>query len=411
MTHRNNNYCMRVKYFLVLTLIPFFSCISSERGNKEIPETKVLPGAYSVNEYLPLIQGRNIGIVANFASLINGTNLVDTLISLNSEIQPRINIKAIFSPEHGFSGTFDAGKEVEDESINTDNIKLISLYGNKKKPDSEDLRGIEVIIFDLQDVGVRFYTYISTLHYVMQACAENNISLIVLDRPTPHCNYIDGPVLEDKYKSFVGMHPVPVVYGMTIGEYARMINGEGWLGSNISCELEVIPVSNFERTSYYEFPQKPSPNLPNMQSVFLYPSLCFFEGTIISVGRGTDFPFQVYGHPQFNDTSFSFRPVSTPGASLHPKFQDEVCYGKDLRILSLDSLKNMKTLDLNFLIDAYISVKPDTEFFNNYFDVLAGTDKFRKEIVEGKSVEDIRASWKSELSEFNKVRSKYLLYK
>jgi uncharacterized protein YbbC (DUF1343 family) len=398
---------MRVKYLLVIVLFPFYSCISSEKPQIEREEMQILPGAYNLEQYMPLISGKTIGVVANKASLINGTHLVDTLLSIKTDIK----INTIFSPEHGFSGTFDAGKSVEGEQFGKEEIKIISLYGNKKKPDVEDLKGIEAIIFDLQDVGVRFYTYISTLHYVMQACAENNISLVVLDRPNPHCNYIDGPVLEDKYKSFVGMHPVPVVYGMTIGEYAQMINGEGWLGDNLKCDLRIVTISNFKRDSFYEFTQKPSPNLPNMRAIYLYPSLCFFEGTVMSVGRGTDFPFQVFGHPIYADASFSFKPKSIPGASLYPKWQGETCFGQDLRNVSIDSLRAMKSLNLSFLFEAYSSLETNKDFFNNYFDNLAGTEKLRSDILQGKTVEEIRSYWKDDLIEFEKIRNKYLLYK
>lgn len=400
---------MRVKYLLILLILPYYSCIST-RTNEITYQKPVLPGIYQVADYKAVLDGKTIAVVANQASMIEGKHLIDTLLNLSASTPISFYIKAIFSPEHGFSGTLDAGQSVEDERYEKDKINIVSLYGNKKKPTGEDLEGIDVVVFDLQDVGIRFYTYISTLHYVMEACAENNVELVVLDRPNPHVNYIDGPILEQEFKSFVGMHPVPVVYGLTIGEYAQMINGEGWLSNGISCKLNVVKIQNFSRDSYYEFPVKPSPNLPNMEAIYLYPSLCFFEGTEVSAGRGTDFPFQVFGHPGYGDTTFYFTPESKPGASINPKFKRKTCYGKDLRYLPIDSLKSMNEISLKYLLETYRKVTPNKDFFNNYFDVLAGTENFRLDIVAGKTEEEIRARWKEGLEKYSPIRKKYLLY-
>lgn len=409
---RINNNVMRVKYLLIILTFPFYSCISSDKMPVNSEIKPVQPGIYNVEQYVHYLKGKNIGIVANNASLIETTHLIDTIFSYNTvNCDSSITIKAIFSPEHGFSGSYDAGQSVEGEKFGNETVKIVSLYGEKKKPTGADLEGLDVLVFDLQDVGVRFYTYISTLHYVMQACAEYDIDLIVLDRPNPHCNYIDGPVLESKYKSFVGMHPVPVIYGMTIGEYALMINGEGWLGDDLKCNLNVIPISNFTRNSYYKIPHKPSPNLPNMRSIYLYPSLCFFEGTVMSVGRGTDYPFQVYGHPEFSDTVFNFIPESKPGASVNPKYKGKLCYGEDLRFYTIDSLKQISSLNLDYLIESYDKVKGNSNFFNNYFEYLAGTDSLRQSIIEGKSYSEIKEGWQDELKEFGIIREKYLIYK
>jgi uncharacterized protein YbbC (DUF1343 family) len=272
------------------------------------------------------------------------------------------------------------------------------------------MESIDLVIFDLQDVGVRFFTYISTLHYIMQACAEYNVQLIVLDRPNPNAHYIDGPVLREEYKSFVGMHPVPVVYGMTIGEYAKMINGEGWLKDSISCDLTVIPVKNYTHKSIYKLPEKPSPNLPDMQSVYLYPSVCFFEGTVMSEGRGTDTPFQVFGHPDYPDTSFSFTPISIQGVSNNPKFEREECYGVKLDTADIYDFTLNKGLNLNYLIDAYQKMNIGEEFFTEYFNILAGNSNLKQQIIEGLSQDSIKTSWKTELESFKKIRERYLIY-
>lgn len=340
----------------------------------------------------------------NQTSEVNAVNLVDTLYSRG------INIGAIYTPEHGLKGKGDAGELMGDGFYSKLSIPVISLYGKKKKPLPEDLRGIEAIIFDIQDVGVRFYTYISTLHYIMEACAEAKIQLIVLDRPNPNAHYIDGPVLESGLRSFVGMHPVPVVYGMTIGEYAMMINGENWLPDNLRCNLKVVPCKNYTHKTGYDLPVPPSPNLNNMRAIYLYPSVAFFEGTIISEGRGTDSPFQVAGHPDYSDNSFSFVPRSMPGYDTRPKYQDTTCYGIDLRSISLLELKKINRLNLNYLIQFYKDPGIQKNFFTRYFNLLAGNDDLKNQIVTGWSEDEIRNSWKTELEEFKKIRVKYLLY-
>ncbi|MBN1118693.1 MAG: DUF1343 domain-containing protein [Bacteroidales bacterium] len=389
--------CSNFAFFILL--------INQACSNAQIPKEKnVLPGIYQIQLLSEQIQGKNMAVVANYGSIIENTHIVDTLLKMGMSVQ------TIFSPEHGFTGNFEAGADVSDSDDSNLAVPIVSLYGSKQKPEVEDLTGLDIIIFDLQDVGVRFYTYISTLHYVMQACAENNISLIVLDRPNPNARYVDGPVLDKNFTSFIGMHQVPVVYGMTIGEYAQMINGEGWLGDGLKCDLSVILNQNYSHTTPYNLPVKPSPNLPNMRSVYLYPSLCFFEGTIVSIGRGTDFPFQVFGHPDFSRKEFSFMPESKPGASLNPKLKDQICYGVDLREFPLDSLQMQNNLNLNYLRIMFEDLNQGEDFFTSYFDLLAGTDKFRKDILAGKSFESIQKSWSVELESFKIIRAKYLLY-
>ncbi len=283
------------------------------------------------------------------------------------------------------------------------------LYGKKKKPEPGDLNGIDVVIFDLQDVGVRFYTYISTLHYVMEACAESQKPLLILDRPNPLGRYVDGPMLEPAFHSFVGMHPIPVVYGMTIGELATMINGEGWLAGGIKCDLKVITCVNYSHDSLYRLPVNPSPNLNSMEAVYLYPSLCFFEGTIMSLGRGTDFPFRVFGHPDYPDTTFSFIP-KPDAANKAPLFANKTCYGADLRKLTTAQLMQMKEINLGWLIDAYHTMGSGENFFIPFFDQLAGTSDLRKEIMAGKTAAEIRETWQADLERFRMLRKKYLLY-
>ncbi|MFT5750291.1 MAG: hypothetical protein ACI93S_001569 [Ancylomarina sp.] len=362
------------------------------------------PAAERFSEYKSLLKDKNVALVANQASLVGDQHLVDFLFSKN------INLVKIFSPEHGFRGNSDAGEKVKDGLDSKTNLPIVSLYGKHKKPYPEDLKGINLVVFDLQDVGVRFYTYLSTLHYMMEACAENDIPLIVLDRPNPNAHYIDGPVLDADCKSFVGLHPVPIVYGMTIGEYAKMINGEKWLKNDAHCDLTVIPCDNWTRSSIYKLPVKPSPNLPNYQSIQLYPSLCFFEGTVVSAGRGTDYPFQTYGHPLLSGTKFVFKPISIVGASKNPKFKGTVCGGEDLRLIDIKNLREKKQLDLSFLLKAYSALNKKTQFFNPFFEKLAGTKQLRQQIIQGKSEKEIRNSWQTKLDEFKLIRKKYLIY-
>ena len=367
---------------------------------------KIVVGAERLDQYLEIIKSKNIGLVANQTSRIKNDHLVDVLLNEG------VNIQKVFSPEHGFRGKSDAGEKVKDEFDLQTGLPIFSLYGkSKRKPSKELLKDIEIIVFDLQDVGVRFYTYISTLHYVMEACAENNITLIVLDRPNPNGFYVDGPILENTFKSFVGMHPVPVVHGLTIGEYASMINGQNWLVNDNKCSLKVVTCLNYTHKKRYSLPIPPSPNLPNMRSVYLYPSLCFFEGTNVSIGRGTDFPFQVYGSPKLKDVEFNFTPVSKFGAK-NPKHEDVLCFGTDLRKVNIDSLNSIKELNLNWLVSCYHNSILSSEFFNknNFFNLLAGSDKLMNLIKGGASALQIKDTYQKELIKFKEVRKKYLLY-
>jgi len=360
--------------------------------------------AAQIASYLPLLKGKKVGIVSNQTSIINSksrryTHLVDTLLCLD------INIVKVFSPEHGFRGKADAGEKVIDGIDTQTGLSIISLYGHNKKPKPQQLRGIDILVFDLQDVGVRFYTYISTLHYVMEAAAENNIPVLVLDRPNPNAHYIDGPVLEPKFHSFVGMHPVPIVYGMTIGEYAKMINGEKWLLNGLQCDLSVIPLKNYTHNLKYNLAVKPSPNLPNAKAIALYPSLCFFEGTPISCGRGTDKQFQIFGAPELpkEKYNYSFSPYPNEGAK-HPKHQGDTCNGLNLQEVAVYKI------NLQWLIDAYTYYPKKHQFFNSFFNKLAGTDKLKNQIKLGYTHRDIRKTWLPGLAKFKKMRQKYLLY-
>jgi uncharacterized protein YbbC (DUF1343 family) len=367
-------------------------------------DIQVQTGADQTGKYLPLIGNKQIALVANHTSLVGNNHLVDTLVSSGIS---RDQISAIFCPEHGFRGGLAAGEFVEDNRDPVTGIPVISLYGSNKKPRKEQLEGVELVIFDLQDVGTRFYTYISTLHYIMEACAEYGIPLVVLDRPNPNGGYVDGPVLEPEFSSFVGMHTIPVVYGLTIGELAGMINGEEWLKGGSQCDLQVIPCSGYRRGDPYSLPVKPSPNLTNAHAIKLYPSTCFFEGTVISEGRGTPMPFEVYGHPSL-DGDFSFIPVKIPGVSGNPKFEGMVCYGKDLRDFTPG--KGWDRIHLRILMEAYEHFHGNDEFFTTYFDKLAGTAQLRIQISDGWSESQIRESWKPGLEKFKSKREKYLIY-
>lgn len=365
----------------------------------------VIPGAERMRLYIPKIIGKNIAVVVNQTSIVNGKHLIDTLLSFDT------NIKKIFAPEHGFRGQADAGKHVNDGIDSKTNIPIKSLYGKNKKPSAKDLEGIDIVLFDIQDVGVRFYTYISTMTYMMERCAELGIPFIVLDRPNPNGYYVDGPVLKSGYESFIGLHHVPVVYGMTIGEYAKMVNGEGWLKNELECNLIIVECSNYTHEWTGELPIKPSPNLQNIESILLYPSLCFFEGTIVSVGRGTSKPFQHAGHDQYPLQGYSFVPKSGSG-SKYPKLENKTCYGLDFSAFSIDYIKAERGLNLNYLIDFYEKLDRRPDFFlkNKFFDKLAGSDKLRLQILAGKDMNEIRTSWQDDLDKFKKIRKKYLLY-
>lgn len=354
-------------------------------------------GAQRTELYFPMLEGKTVAVVANQTSLIETTHLVDSLLNANMQV-----VK-VFSPEHGFRGTADAGAHIENAVDVRTALPIISLYGSNKKPRAEQLSGVDVLLFDIQDVGARFYTYISTLHYVMESAAENQIPLIVLDRPNPNGHYVDGPVLDTAYQSFVGMHPIPIVHGMTIGEYAQMINGEQWLEGNLTCDLNVISMTGYNKQMAYDLPVKPSPNLPNAQAVNLYPSLCLFEGTNVSVGRGTSNPFQHYGAP-YLQSDYSFTPKSGAGAK-YPKHEGQQCFGYDL-----SQTPKLSQLDLSYLIEAYQQCPQKEAFFNAFFDKLAGNNTLRTQLQEGRSEEDIRQTWASDLELFKQRRTPYLLY-
>ena len=401
------NLSLKIKNLVLIKLIIFgivsltSTKISAQTNNQQ--ENCYKPAADRPELYLKLLKNKNIAVVANQTSLLaDKTHLVDFLVKNN------IKIKEIFAPEHGFRGNADAGEHVKNGIDTKTGLPIVSLYGDNKKPKAEQLQGVDLILFDIQDVGVRFYTYISTLSYVMEAAAENNIEVIVLDRPNPHDGYTDGPVLKEKWTSFVGLHKVPVVYGLTIGEYGKMVNGEKWLKNGVQAKYTIIPMLNYHKKQRYPISEKPSPNLPNDQSINLYPSLCFFEGTQVSVGRGTDFPFQVFGSPWLKNHPFKFTPKPNFGAK-DPFLNGKICNGEDLR--NYPEIK--EKLDLSFVINAYKNFdKKSQEFFlkNLWFDTLAGTDELRKQIISGKSEEEIRNSWKQDLQNFEKIRTKYRIY-
>ena len=362
-------------------------------------QQKIITGAEQIPKYIDILKGQNIGIIANKSSILSiNSHLIDTLISLG------MNINKVFVPEHGFRGEADAGEKIFSQKDPKTGLTILSLYGNQRKPTNEQLKGISTMVFDLQDVGVRFYTYISTLHYIMEACAEKNITLIVLDRPNPNGHFIDGPVLENDCKSFVGMHPVPIVYGMTIGEYAQMINGEGWLNNQIKCQLKVIKLKNYTHKTHYELPLRPSPNLPNSQAIALYPSLCLLEPTVISVGRGTEMQFQIFGHPNLPKSKFNFTPKSNFGAK-YPKLDNKICYGVDLRKYNMTN-----KIELKWIIDSYRNFPEPKSFFKEGFYRIAGTKKLKTQIEEGLSEKEIRRTWEEGLINFKRIRLKYLLY-
>jgi len=400
------------KNTVLLIVLTVFACGSSAE-KKEIPEDSaqketthadkdILMGAEQFDLYAKHLNGKNVAVVANQTSFLQNENLhlVDFLIS------KELTVNKVFAPEHGFRGTADAGEHVKDGIDSKTDVPLISLYGSNKKPTQEQLKDVDIVIFDIQDVGARFYTYISTLHYVMEACAEAGIPVMVLDRPNPNGHYIDGPILEMKHQSFVGMHPIPVVHGMTIGEYAQMINGEGWLQHQMECDLIVIEMKNYHHKKPYSLPIKPSPNLPNDQSINLYPSLCFFEGTFVNAGRGTDMQFQVFGAPSLPAAQFPFTytPQSNEGAK-HPKFKGQLCNGKDLR-----HHPPLDHLNLEWVIEVYEAHGSKSDFFTSFFTLLAGTEKLQQQIEQGLSASAIRDSWKDGLTDFRKIRAKYVLY-
>ena len=394
---------------ILLVLIPFCpSCHifsrDAEPGSGSLMQA-IIPGAERTELYFPLLEGKRIAVAGNHTSLLGHVHLVDTLLSAG------FDVVKVFSPEHGFRGTAAAGEAVDSGIDDRSGLPVISLYGANRKPKPEQLTGVDIILFDLQDVGMRFYTYISTMTLIMQAAARQGIPVVILDRPNPHGHYVDGPVMDLAYSSFVGLHPVPVVHGMTVGEYASMVNGEGWLGFQVECDLTVIPVANYTHNTLYQLPVAPSPNLPNMHAVYLYPSLCFFEGTVISVGRGTPMPFQVFGNPALPEGSFPFRfvPQSVAAAPAPPAL-GQTCYGKDLRNIPLDQLQALRRIDLGHLLEAFREYPEKDKFFNNYFDRLAGSNLLRNQLLTGQTEAQIRETWKPGLEAFKKTREKYLLY-
>jgi len=409
--------CLKNTVFLILpiTLLVCFSCGSQNKEPNEILEsssefTETTPSLKlaidRLDIFLPMLKDQKVGVVANQTSVSFGeggttTHLVDLLL------EHQINVVAAYAPEHGFRGTADAGEVIKDGVDVKTGLPIVSLYGNNKKPTAAQLKGIDILLFDIQDVGARFYTYISTLHYVMEACAEEGIEVMVLDRPNPNGHYIDGPILEPEYQSFVGMHPIPVVHGMTIGEYAQMINGEKWLKNGVTCSLKVITMENYEHDMTYSLPIKPSPNLPNDQAINLYPSLCFFESTPLSAGRGTEMQFQIFGDPKLPKEKypFTFTPMPNEG-SKSPKHNGVTCFGMDLR-----KYEKLNELHLEWLIQAYKDYPDKTKFFSSFFKKLSGTAKLQEQIEAGMSEAAIKASWQPGLERFKEVRKKYLLYK
>jgi uncharacterized protein YbbC (DUF1343 family) len=420
----------RIKNTVLFSFIFMGACGNSLQSRVESPKSKeksqilaiqhketiapIKTGADNFEEYLPLLQGKKVGVVTNQTGIVvlprekhsEGyvekraayMNIVDFLVS------KKIDLKKIFAPEHGFRGTADAGEHIKDGKDTKTGLPIISLYGENKKPKPAQLAGIDVLVFDLQDVGARFYTYISSLHYIMEACAEAGIPLIILDRPNPNGGIVDGPVLEKENSSFIGMHPIPTLHGMTIGEYGKMINGEKWLKNGVECKLTVIPCSDYKRTLPYSLPFKPSPNLPNDQAINLYASLCFFEGTNVSMGRGTNKQFQLYGSPYLPKTRFSFTPAPNEGAK-DPLYNGKVCYGEDL-----SKIAHVKQIELKWLLKAYNATLDKSKFFIPFFTKLAGTKVLQQQIEAGKTEAEIRQSWESGLAKFKVMRKKYLIY-
>jgi len=391
-----------MKYGYVLLCFLIFQCLLGQEKKTTKIFSQVKTGAEQLDEYLPLLKGKKVALIVNQTSLINQTHLVDTLMQLGVQIQK------IFAPEHGFRGNASAGAAIHNSIDELTDLPIISLYGKNKKPTAEMLRNIDLLIFDIQDVGVRFYTYISTMHLAMEAAAQNNVEFLILDRPNPNGFFIDGPILDDHYKSFVGMHPIPLVHGCTVGELAQMIIGEKWMEISNACRLKIIPCKNYTHDIRYIPKVKPSPNLPNIQSIYCYPTLGLFEGTKISIGRGTNLPFQQIGYPENPIKNCQFFPKSIPGVAIRPKFENEICFGQ--KFVSQGDNEITGRISVGLLISYYHSFQPGNDFFLNSFDLLAGTDKLRTSIEEGASEKDIKKSWENGLQEYRKKRKKYLLY-
>lgn len=389
-----------MKSILLIILIG----LSLDTASAQRYSRTIITGAEQTEQYVPSLRGKKIAMLVNQTSRIGKVHLVDTLQRTS------INIVRIFAPEHGFRGGADAGATIKNGIDSATGIPITSMYGPNKKPEKQTLKGIDIVVFDIQDVGARFYTYISSLQYMMEACADNNIPMIILDRPNPNGFYVDGPVLKPAFKSFVGMQPIPVVHGMTVGEYAKMLLGEKWLNTKNKLKLTVVPCKQYNHTMLYALPVPPSPNLKTPTAVLLYPSLCFFEGTDVSVGRGTETPFEVWGHPTFNNNGFSFTPTARAGAS-NPPHKDKPCYGADLRLPPADVLKITEgRISLSFLKNALLLQGGTSSFFNAFFDKLAGTDQLKQQLLQGLSEEAIRATWEKDIKAFKAIRKKYLLY-
>ncbi len=395
-----------ITFGIVLFLLACSPGIAQSTNNPSTTaQAPIQLGAARFGEYLPALGTRKVGMVVNQTTVLEGGgHLVDTLLGRG------VRITAIFAPEHGYRGNVERGKSFATTRDSATGITVYSIYGSRKKPAKEDLKEVEVMVFDMQDVGVRFFTYISTLHYIMEACAENNLPLVVLDRPNPLGHYVDGPVLDPKFKSFIGMHPIPTVHGLTIGEYARMINGEKWLANGVQCNLTVVPVAGYHHNYFYSVPVRPSPNLPDMKSVYLYPTVCLFEGTNVSEGRGTEKPFQQFGAPYFKGGNGTFTPRSIPVLSLKPKHEGQLCRGYDLSGTPLSALQAIRQLELRYLLEFYGQAPDKVKFFEKSFDLLAGSDALRKQITAGLSEAQIRQSWQPGLEAFKEMRKKYLLY-
>lgn len=384
------------------TIQIFLLLILFASGTSKAQEGKIVCGADRPDQYLSLLKGKRIGLVVNHTATAQGMHLVDFLT------KEGITMKALFAPEHGLRGEADAGEKISNSVDEKTGIPIISIYGKNNRPTPEQLKDIDLMIYDIQDVGCRFYTYISTLHYVMEACAENGKTLLILDRPNPNGDYCDGPILKAGFKSGVGVDPIPVVHGCTVGEMAQMINGEGWLKNGIKCDIKVIPVKNYSHATSYAPPIKPSPNLPNYTAIRLYPSLCFFEATSVSIGRGTTFPFQVIGYPDKTFGDFSFTPQSLKGFEMNPLQKDKLCFGQDFRYLN-----EIPRFTLRYFLDWYHKFANPAEFLTRerWFNLLMGDDQVLKLIQAGKSEKEITDSWQEELGKFKKIRSNYLLYK
>lgn len=399
------------RHFLILFLITLSVTSCKATGKKQIkPESHqnndagaFMTGAAQFDEYLPLVKGKKVVVVANQTSIVNGKHLVDQLLSKG------VNLVKVFAPEHGFRGEAGPGDKVHGGKDAATGLEIVSLYGSRKKPTPDDLKDVDYVIFDIQDVGARFYTYISTLHYVMEACAENGVNVIILDRPNPNGYYVDGPVLDTSFRSFVGIAPIPIVHGLTVGEYGMMANGEGWLNGAVKCNLKVVKMKGYTHRMVYELPVRPSPNLPGMNAIYLYPSLCLFEGTAVSVGRGTAKPFEIIGFPGYSNGNFNFTPKEIPGVIKDPPYEDQECKGIDLSN-EVSRLIASKHLMIEWLIDMYKAYPDKEKFFTNFFEKLSGTASLREQIKKGMSADMIRKSWQPELENYKAKRKKYLLY-